>query len=279
MAPAGRCREPGAGLWSSVSSVTGCPLLLRRLFARYAQLVAAYTRLDVDTSAGLPEPPALIVVNHGFGGLFDLNVFAMADTLRRLAVTPEQPLTFLTHQAPWALGIGWMVQPLGCVPAGEQGLRTAIGRGEHVIVFPGGDIDAGKPWSRRHAVTFAGRSGFARLARDEGIPIVPMVFVGAGESALVLHDGAELARALRLDRSPLRTKALPVSVTLPWGLTVGAVGPLLPYLPLPTRIRGAVLPAMSALEGEAPSAYARRVERVMNRTARELATGRRPVLG
>jgi 1-acyl-sn-glycerol-3-phosphate acyltransferase len=63
---------------------------------------------------------------------------------------------------------------------------------------------------------------------EAGVPIVPIVTAGAGESLMVLSDGQRLARALRLDKT-LRLKALPVTVSLPWGLNVGGVG-LLPYV-------------------------------------------------
>lgn len=67
-------------------------------------------------------------------------------------------------------------------------------------------------------IVFAGRRGFAQLAVDAGVPIVPVVTAGAGESLLILTDGQRLAPALRLD-SLLRVKALPVAISGPWGLT------------------------------------------------------------
>ena len=80
------------------------------------------------------------------------------------------------------------------------------------------------------------------------MPIVPIVTAGAGESAYVISDGQRLARALRLDKT-LRAKVLPVSVSLPWGLNIGAAG-VLPYLPLPTKLLTAVMPPIHALDGE-----------------------------
>ena len=50
-----------------------------------------------------------------------------------------------------------------------------------------------------------------------------------------------LYRALRLDEL-LRVKALPTSLSLPWGLNTGAVG-MLPYLPLPSKLHTRVLAA------------------------------------
>ena len=124
---------------------------------------------------------------------------------------------------------------------------------------------------------FGGRSGFARLAIDQRVPIVPIVTAGAGESLLVLTDGKPLARALGLD-SLLRIKALPVSLSVPWGINVGVVG-MVPYLPLPTKLTTRVLPAMRPRQRESSEAYADRVHAAMQDARTAMTEHRRPVLG
>jgi hypothetical protein len=58
-----------------------------------------------------------------------------------------------------------------------------------------------------------------------------MVSLGGQETALFLARGDRLARLLRLDRT-LRLKALPVLLSLPWGLQVGPQQ----HLPLPAKV-------------------------------------------
>ena len=53
-----------------------------------------------------------------------------------------------------------------------EALRT-LARGHAVMVFPGGDFDAEKPFWRRDEVRFAGRRGWARLAIRAQVPVVP----------------------------------------------------------------------------------------------------------
>jgi hypothetical protein len=67
-------------------------------------------------------------------------------------------------------------------------------------------------------------------------------------------------------------------VSLPWGVSVGAVG-MLPYLPLPTKLDTRVLPAIAAEPGEEPDAYAGRVQSAMQGALDEMTAGRKPLLG
>ena len=248
---------------------------LRALRHRAIEFVRRYHRLQIDVEAGVLDEPVLFVANHGFGGVVDLNVMAVWAALEDMKV--DRPVTFLTHQLAWTLGVGPIIEHLGARPASRESAHDAFAAGHHVVVFPGGDLDAGKSFADRNHIVFGGRSGFARLAMDEQVPIVPVVTAGAGESLLVLTDGERLARALRLDKL-LRVKALPVSLSLPWGLNVGAVG-MLPYLPLPTKLHTRVLAATMAGPDEDADAYAERIEHLMQDALTGLTKNRRPLIG
>ncbi|WP_237165553.1 1-acyl-sn-glycerol-3-phosphate acyltransferase [Mycolicibacterium obuense] len=239
------------------------------------EFVRRYHRLDIDSTIETPTDPVLFVANHGFGGVVDLNVFAVRAALDELHL--DRPLTILTHQLAWTLGVGRLFEPLGARPASRDSAVEAFEAGHHVLVFPGGDKDAAKTFDERNLVKFDGRTGFAKLALEQKVPIVPVVTAGAGESLLVLSSGERLARALRLDKI-LRVKALPVSVSVPWGLNVGAVG-MLPYLPLPTKLVTRVLAPMIAADDETAEQFAGRVESAMQNAMTELTRDRKPLLG
>ena len=233
--------------------------------------VNRYHRLDIDGDLSEPDEPVLFVANHGFGGIFDLNVFAILATFDALGL--KRPVTMLTHQMAWSLGVGRFLEPFGARPASKESALEGFAAGNHVLVLPGGDLDASKPFAERNKIVFGGRTGFAKLAMEVGVPIVPIVTAGAGESALVLSDGQPLARALRLDKL-LRAKALPVSISLPWGLTVGGAG-MIPYLPLPTKLATEVLSPMSPGEDESAADFAARVETAMQESLTRLAEDRK----
>ncbi|MBW2162622.1 MAG: hypothetical protein JRH14_22135 [Deltaproteobacteria bacterium] len=99
------------------------------------------------------------------------------------------------------------------------------------MVYPGGDLDAFRPSRDRGRVVFGPRRGYVRLALREGVPIIPVVSAGSHDVWWVVSDGRWLSRLLRTHRF-LRTDVLPITVSVPWGLTVGAP----PFLPLPVRI-------------------------------------------
>ncbi len=239
------------------------------------QYLRRYHGHEIQADATIPDAPSLIVCNHGFGGVVDLNVFALMHTFHRLDVT--RPVTYLVHQLAWTLRAGRLVEAFGGRPASEEVARDALIAGHYVVVFPGGDVDAAKSWRDRHVVKFGNRSGFAKVAMTNNVPIVPVVTAGAGESLLVLNDGRRLARLLRLPRLA-RTKTLPVSLACPWGLNVGVAG-VLPYAPLPTKLVTAVLPEMWPDDAEEPAVFASRVQSAMQDRLNRLVARRIPVIG
>lgn len=234
-----------------------------------------YHRLEVTCDSPLPDEPCMVVCNHGFGGIVDLNVMAVAVAMR--SIGNDRPLTFLVHQVAWTLGAGRLVELGGGRKACRAAAEEAIANGHHLVVFPGGDIDAGKAFRDRNTITFAGRSGFARLARDLGVPIVPVVTAGAGESLYVLSDGTKLAHRLGISKT-LRVKALPVSLSIPWGISFGLTG-LVPYVPLPTKLATAVLGAVHPTVEDDPDMLARAILDQMQTRMDELVRARVPVVG
>lgn len=228
-----------------------------------------YHRWQLDGHLQFPEEPVLIVANHGFGGLFDLNIAALMAANRVMDV--PRPTTCLVHQVTWTLGLGPLVEPFYMRPASRQAATEGFARGHHVLVLPGGDVDAFKAHADRDRIVFAGRSGFARLAIEAGVPIVPVVTSGAGNSLFVISDGQRLAKALRLDKLT-RLKTLPLSLSFPWGINLGLVG-LLPYLPMPSTLRTRVLQPMSPVSGESASDFASRVEAAMQGAMDDLVGG------
>ncbi len=235
-----------------------------------------YHRARVLGVEHLPDGGCLLVGNHN-GGFYTGDSYLLGAALHRargLAGTPW----VMTHDLGVRL-LGRWLGPLGAVPADPATAAGLLRGGEPVLVYPGADADGARRWRDRHRVTFDGRVGFARLAIELGVPIVPVAAAGAHGTAVVLWDGAPLARLLRTHRW-LRLSRWPLLLSVPWGLTFL---PSVPYLPLPTRITVALGPPMQC-ERQGPEAagddayvgeVAARVEAAVQAMLDELVDGHR----
>jgi len=180
------------------ASINARGRLIQRFFTTMGRAVGWWTRLEYQGPDRFIEPPALIVANHGFGGIFDLNAFTMAALAERLRPRDDAQFTVLTHQIAWTLGVGRYLESAGARVASREAALEALSQGHYVIVMPGGDLDAGKSFRDRNEIIFGGRTGFAKIALETGVPIIPVVMSGAGETLFVLSDGQALAKLLRL---------------------------------------------------------------------------------
>jgi 1-acyl-sn-glycerol-3-phosphate acyltransferase len=193
-------------------------------------------RGEVRNMDNIPERgPVLLVGNHSGGNLTpDTIVFTVAFCAY---FGVERPFYQLAHNLVLASPVGPLLRRYGTVSASHEHAREALEAGAAVLVYPGGDWEVHRPSWESGKVDFAGRRGFVRLARDAGVPIVPIVSVGGQETALFLSNGNWLAKLLGVDRT-LRLKVLPISLSLPWVLNVGD---FLSHLPLPAKITVDVL--------------------------------------
>jgi 1-acyl-sn-glycerol-3-phosphate acyltransferase len=184
----------------------------------------------------VPDEPVLFVGNHSGGGATpDTFVFLLA--YNTYFTVEGRPLYALAHDTiTKAPVLGPLTRKLGVVAAANSLAETIFDSGGSVLVYPGGDVEALRPWRSRHKIVFSGRKGFLRLAHRAGVKIVPLVATGGHDTLFVLNDGRATAKALRLDKLA-RVKSLPLTLSVPWGLL-----PLpLPHFPLPAKIRMQVL--------------------------------------
>jgi 1-acyl-sn-glycerol-3-phosphate acyltransferase len=107
--------------------------------------------------------PVLLVGNHSGGVLTpDTSVF-FAAWYRRYGL--DRALVGLAHDAAFGLPVfRTLMRRLGEVPARCEHADRALDAGLAVLVYPGGDHEAFRPWRERHRVDLAGRKGFIELA-------------------------------------------------------------------------------------------------------------------
>ena len=191
-----------------------------------------YFGLKVRGLERIPPGPVLLVSNHS-GGTTIPDVWGLAIAWYRHFGT-ARPLYVLAHELLFATGVtGRFFERCGVLRATPAVAREVLL--EHrrdLLVLPGGDQDTWRPWTQRYQVRFGGRTGYAKLALEAQVPIVPVAHAGAHETLMVLASGARLARWLGLRRFA-RAEVWPVHLSLPWGLTFGP----LPHFPVPANFR------------------------------------------
>jgi 1-acyl-sn-glycerol-3-phosphate acyltransferase len=256
------------------------PDYIRATLPTLRMMSNVYFRADVSGLDRIPaEGPVLLVGNHSGGTMIaDTFVFAQAFYER---FGPDRRFHQLAHDLVFQVpGLRTLVQRYGTVPASPSNMRRALNQDSALLVYPGGDEESFRPSWETSNVDFAGRTGFAKLALDLGVPIVPIVALGGQETGLFLGRGRRVADALSLDRLA-RLKVLPPVVGPPVGLTVLDF-PL--RFPLPAKIAIRVMPPIDLREelGRRPDVEEgyRLVTSRMQRTLTRLATDRTlPVVG
>jgi 1-acyl-sn-glycerol-3-phosphate acyltransferase len=226
-----------------------------RFFARAATLARPLVRLwfryRLRGVENLPAGPCLIVGNH--------SALGTAEILGMLvgwhdAFGGQRRVVGMMHdffiRVP---GIGHCYRRIGAVRASRENALRALAAGRDVLVFPGGDLDACRPFYKPRAVHFGKRRGYIKVALQAGVPIVPMATIGSHYTWLMAPGGRFLARIgfgrlLRTDRVPLpigliaavlAISAIVASILPFWiALAIAVLG----VIPTPARITTELLP-------------------------------------
>ena len=209
------------------------PDLIRRWSKVFNGLATPFSPQVVGAENLPVTGPVLVVGNHSL--LWPIEVWATASAIfdRRGIEAPVVGLAYdLLFTIPW---LGSQLRRVGVVPAAEDAAADALRRGELVMVYPGGDLDACRPVGQRDRVELGEHRGFVKLALRQGVPLVPVVTHGGTHSTVILARGDRLARLLRLDA--IRVKVFPIFAGLPFGIE----SVLTPPLPLPVGITVEVL--------------------------------------
>lgn len=212
------------------------PEFIRGMLPRLWLAASLWFRAEVDGFENVPDEPVLFVGNHSGGAAIpDTFVFLLA--YNTWMTVEGRPLYALGHEIVTSVPlVGAFARKMGTVTAGPEAASEIFAAGASALVYPGGDVEALRPWRDRHKIVFDGRKGFLRLAHANNVKIVPVVATGGHDTFFVLNDGRKWARRLRFDRL-LRVKSLPISFSIPWGFLPGD----LPHVPLPAKIRIQVL--------------------------------------
>jgi WS/DGAT/MGAT family acyltransferase len=196
-------------------------------------LMDYYFRLEIDGWERLPDDPSLLIGIHS-GGPLTMDAWTVALAWWR-HFGEERSLHGTAHDVLMgAPGLGTYFRRMGTISPSRENIGAAFKKGDDVILWPGGEVDAYRSFSKRDQAVLGGRTGFIRLAIREQVPIVPMATVGGHDTLFVLSEGRGLAKALGLKKR-MRSEVAPVTLSVPFGVTLH----LTPFqhIPLPAKIR------------------------------------------
>ncbi len=222
--------EPG---WWAARARTGAPGRIDPGFLGFYRrtiepLVRAMHRPTMEGAEQIPrDRPFLLVANHSggmaFSELFGLVAMYRAHLSDLRVVSLAHPFGF--HFFP----VNVILRRLGAVPSTHEQARAALAEGAGVLVFPGGDHEVSRPFWEAGKVDFNRRKGFLRLARDAGVPVVPMGISGSHNSCPILWRSTVVLPRLLILPWLFGIKRFPLSLTGAVGLVAiaAAAGPSL----------------------------------------------------
>lgn len=199
-----------------------CVGAVERVMGYFDPEVRGLSRIPVDR-------PYLLIGNHS-GGMYTPDAWILLAAIYRYhgARTALRPLA---HNILFNSPLAPMMRRVGVLSASPDNARAALAAGEGLLIYPGGDYEAYRPYSESQRIDFAQRKGFIRLALRAGVPVIPVTTHGSNESVVTVSRGEWLARVTGFSKIT-RVKVLPWGVGFPFGLHLAGI----PHVPLPSKI-------------------------------------------
>lgn len=159
---------------------------------RALSMITGYFHATLEGGEHIPRRRgALIVSNHALLAL-DAVVLA-ALIIRDLGRHPR----FLADRMLWKVPVlRSLIQALGALPGDPPSAVELLQAGELVFVYPGGVDDSLKLSHERYQLKWKKRAGFARVAMQAGVPILPVVGFGIDEMYSVVAREPFIGRRL-----------------------------------------------------------------------------------
>lgn len=177
-----------------------------------------------------PEIPCLFVGNHTLYGMIDTPLM-LAEVYKRTGVYYRSLGDHYHFKIP---GWGPLVREMGGVDGTRENCTALMKSRQHIMVFPGGGREVAKRRDEKCKLVWKNRTGFARMAIEQGYPILPFATLGADDTFNILFDADDIkssfiGKAL-LKNKKIRELTRDGDLLMPIG--TGALGT---FLPKPVR--------------------------------------------
>jgi 1-acyl-sn-glycerol-3-phosphate acyltransferase len=157
-----------------------------------------YFRVEVEGIEHVPmDGGAVLVANHGGAALpYDAAMLSLA--VMNEAPFPRRVRVVATEIFNMLPGVSHMYRKVGAAYAARDDARELLNRGHLLGVFPEGERGFMKPVWEAYQVGRLGRGGFAELAEEASVPIVPIAIVGSEEVHPAVMVSKKLASLFRM---------------------------------------------------------------------------------
>lgn len=163
-------------------------------------------RIEVTGLEHLKQEAALIISNHNSGAIIESHSLVSLMILKKIRAFG------LNHQAlfkiPW---ISSHFRKIGAISASREATLEALNENAPVLIFPGGNRQAFRPLKDRHTHSFPWAKGWADIAVQQQVPIIPIKFIGSHWVNPILFSSKALSNILVLPRL-LKVTWFPVSI-------------------------------------------------------------------
>jgi 1-acyl-sn-glycerol-3-phosphate acyltransferase len=168
---------------------------------------------DVRGLEHLPDHDRYVVIaNHSGLGPAELLSMLLWWTER---FGDDKPLAGMAHPAAFHVPhLRPVLHAYGAVEATREGAAWARSQGVPLLLFPGGDREAMRPFYRANRVDLQGRKGWIRLARELDLAVVPLCISNSHLTMPMIPAPPKLvawltgARLLGIKRAPLPVHSL-----------------------------------------------------------------------
>lgn len=156
-----------------------------RAFEAFFAPVTAWTSPRFFGLDNIPaQGPVLIVANHNLLGGIDAPLLMPAILRER-----GRLVRGLAEHVLMVPVVRQILHRFGAVRGTRANCLTLLERGEAVVVFPGGGREAIRRKGEKYVLKWEGRTGFARMAIQAGVPIVPLAMIGIDDAYDIVFDG------------------------------------------------------------------------------------------
>ena len=154
--------------------------------------------------------PAIVTAYHGF---VPIDMYFLHEWIQR--TTGRLPTTLCADFVFRIPLFGYLCRVCGAVPASRENAMAALRAGAIVVVAPGGVREGMATSAEDYLLRWYGKTGFAEIAHEAKVAIVPMFTRNVREVFLVLGGSLPLVQKLyRLTRLPFTPFIGPLPVPL-----------------------------------------------------------------